>query len=162
RIAPDRIEEGVAVVGAVRGAVGHALEIMVDLNQWWRMPGDITRGSGPGDARRGSGRLREAGALGGGGRRPAGVAVGGGEPGGAVDLGVMRMRRGVGGVRVAGGEMARSFDELRLALDADALDVFQPDVVLALGVSGARTLADLALRRNRWFTPHTWTNGIGL
>ena len=27
---------------------------------------------------------------------------------------------------------------------------------------GARTLADLALRRNRWFTPHTWTNGIGL
>ena len=44
----------------------------------------------------------------------------------------------------------------------DALDVFQPDVVLALGISGARTLADLALRRNRWFTPHTWTNGIGL
>ena len=38
----------------------------------------------------------------------------------------------------------------------------QPDVVLALGISGARTLADLALRRNRWFTPHTWTNGIGL
>ena len=40
--------------------------------------------------------------------------------------------------------------------------MFQPDVVLALGISGARTLADLALRRNRWFTPHTWTNGIGL
>jgi D-galactarolactone cycloisomerase len=34
--------------------------------------------------------------------------------------------------------------------------------VLALGISGARTLAELALRRNRWFTPHTWTNGIGL
>jgi L-alanine-DL-glutamate epimerase-like enolase superfamily enzyme len=47
-------------------------------------------------------------------------------------------------------------------LDEDALDVFQPDVVLALGISGARTLAELALRRNRWFTPHTWTNGIGL
>ncbi|HXO09897.1 MAG TPA: enolase C-terminal domain-like protein, partial [Solirubrobacteraceae bacterium] len=28
--------------------------------------------------------------------------------------------------------------------------------------SGARTFADLVLRRNRWFTPHTWTNGIGL
>jgi D-galactarolactone cycloisomerase len=35
-------------------------------------------------------------------------------------------------------------------------------VVLALGISGVRTLAELALRRNRWFTPHTWTNGIGL
>jgi len=58
--------------------------------------------------------------------------------------------------------MARTFDELMRAFEADALDVFQPDVVLALGISGARTLADLALRRNRWFTPHTWTNGIGL
>jgi D-galactarolactone cycloisomerase len=26
----------------------------------------------------------------------------------------------------------------------------------------ARTVAELALARNRWFTPHTWTNGIGL
>ena len=25
-----------------------------------------------------------------------------------------------------------------------------------------RTVAELALARNRWFTPHTWTNGIGL
>ena len=34
--------------------------------------------------------------------------------------------------------------------------------MLALGISGVRTLAELALRSNRWFTPHTWTNGIGL
>jgi L-alanine-DL-glutamate epimerase-like enolase superfamily enzyme len=58
--------------------------------------------------------------------------------------------------------MARTFDELRLALDSDALDVYQPDVVLALGISSTRTFAELAMRRNRWFTPHTWTNGIGL
>jgi len=25
-----------------------------------------------------------------------------------------------------------------------------------------RTIAEVALARNRWFTPHTWTNGIGL
>ena len=25
-----------------------------------------------------------------------------------------------------------------------------------------RTLGELALARHRWFTPHTWTNGIGL
>ncbi len=25
-----------------------------------------------------------------------------------------------------------------------------------------RTIAELALARNRWYTPHTWTNGIGL
>jgi len=74
----------------------------------------------------------------------------------------MRSLREQTGVRIAGGEMARSFEELRLALEADALDVYQPDVVLALGISGVRTLAELALRRNRWFTPHTWTNGIGV
>jgi L-alanine-DL-glutamate epimerase-like enolase superfamily enzyme len=74
----------------------------------------------------------------------------------------MRMLRERTGVRIAGGEMARTFEELGRALEVDALDVYQPDVVLALGISGARTLADLALRRNRWFTPHTWTNGIGL
>ena len=34
--------------------------------------------------------------------------------------------------------------------------------MLSLGIGGARTLAELALRSNRWFTPHTWTNGIGL
>jgi len=58
--------------------------------------------------------------------------------------------------------MARTFEELASALERDALDVYQPDVVLSLGISGARTFADLVLRRNRWFTPHTWTNGIGL
>jgi L-alanine-DL-glutamate epimerase-like enolase superfamily enzyme len=66
------------------------------------------------------------------------------------------------GVRIAGGEMARSFHDLRRALEEDSLDVVQPDAVLALGISGARSLGELALRRNRWFTPHTWTNGIGL
>jgi L-alanine-DL-glutamate epimerase-like enolase superfamily enzyme len=25
-----------------------------------------------------------------------------------------------------------------------------------------RTIAELTLARNRWYTPHTWTNGIGL
>ena len=25
-----------------------------------------------------------------------------------------------------------------------------------------RTLGELAIARNRWYTPHSWTNGIGL
>jgi D-galactarolactone cycloisomerase len=150
RIAPERIDEGLAVVAAVRAAVGDALEIIVDLNQWWRMPGDVARGIGPSDARRVLERLRSYGVL--------WVE----EPLPGEDVRGMHMLRSETGVRIGGGEMARTFEELRLALDGDALDVFQPDVVLALGVSGARTLAELALRRNRWFTPHTWTNGIGL
>ena len=49
-----------------------------------------------------------------------------------------------------------------LYIDVDAFDVYQPDVVLAGGLSRARTIAEIALARGRWFTPHTWTNGIGL
>jgi L-alanine-DL-glutamate epimerase-like enolase superfamily enzyme len=72
------------------------------------------------------------------------------------------LRAGSPGVRIAGGEMARTFQDSRAALDADAFDVYQPDVVLAGGMLRARTIADVALARNRWFTPHTWTNGLGL
>jgi D-galactarolactone cycloisomerase len=150
RIARDRIDEGVAVLSAVRAEVGDRLQIIVDLNQWWRMAGDIERGLGPVDARAAIDRLREFDVL--------WVE----EPLPGEDLVGMRALRESTGVRIGGGEMARTFEELRLALDADALDVYQPDVVLALGISGTRTLAELALRRNRWFTPHTWTNGIGL
>jgi L-alanine-DL-glutamate epimerase-like enolase superfamily enzyme len=150
RIAPDRADEGIGVVAAVRDAVGDRLEIIVDLNQWWRMPGDLSPRLDPAGARRVVERLGSYGVL--------WVE----EPLPGEDVRGMRMLRDKTGVRIAGGEMARTFEELRLAMDADALDVFQPDVVLALGVSGARTLAEVALRRNRWFTPHTWTNGIGV
>jgi D-galactarolactone cycloisomerase len=150
RIARHQLTEGIAVVAAIRDAVGDALEILVDLNQWWRMAGDTAPGLGPQSARGVIERLAEHGVL--------WVE----EPLAGGDLEGMRMLRESTGVRIAGGEMARTFDELRRALEHDALDVVQPDVVLALGISGARTLGDLALRRNRWFTPHTWTNGIGL
>lgn len=150
RIARERIEEGVAVVAAVRAAAGERLQIIVDLNQWWRMAGDIQRGLGPVDARRVVERLREYGVL--------WVE----EPLDGHDLAGMRSLRQSTGVRIGGGEMARTFEDLLAVLEADALDVYQPDVMLALGISSARTFAELALRRNRWFTPHTWTNGIGL
>jgi L-alanine-DL-glutamate epimerase-like enolase superfamily enzyme len=34
--------------------------------------------------------------------------------------------------------------------------------VLAVGLLRAKELALRVLERGRWFTPHTWTNGIGL
>ncbi len=150
RIKRRRLSEGIEVVAAIRDAVGDALAILVDLNQWWRTPGDIDRGLGPADARWVVEQLAEHDVL--------WVE----EPLAGGDLEGMRMLRSGPGPRIAGGEMARTFDELWSALEHDALDVYQPDAVLALGISGARTLAELVLRRNRWFTPHTWTNGIGL
>ena len=141
RIARDRIEPGIAVVGAIREAVGDALEIMVDLNQWWRMPGDVAPGLSVPGARHVIDRLAAHGVL--------WVE----EPLAGADLSGMRTLREQTGVRIAGGEMAQTFEDLDRALAADALDVYQPDVVLALGIRGTRTLGELALRRNRWFTP---------
>jgi D-galactarolactone cycloisomerase len=85
------------------------------------------------------------------------------EPLAGTDLrGLAALRASAPGIRIAGGEMTRTYRELVAALDADAFDVHQPDVVLAPGMSNVRRLAELALARGRWFTPHTWTNGLGL
>ncbi len=150
RILRERLADGVAGVRAVRKAVGTSMEIMVDLNQAWRMPGDIDPALDPVSARRTVEELGELGVL----------WVEEPLPGADV-LGLARLRSDTG-VRIAAGEMTRTVPELLAYLDADALDVYQPDAVLAVGMSRARLIAELALLKNRWFTPHTWTNGFGL
>jgi L-alanine-DL-glutamate epimerase-like enolase superfamily enzyme len=151
RIDPDRLDDGLAAVAATRDAVGDSMAIMVDLNQGWRMAGDSSRSLDPVAAREIARRLADFDVL--------WVE----EPLAGTDLrGLARLRKSAPGIRIAGGEMTRTFTELLAALDADAFDVHQPDVVLAAGMLRVRTLAELALARNRWFTPHTWTNGIGL
>ncbi|MGD0684296.1 MAG: mandelate racemase/muconate lactonizing enzyme family protein [Streptosporangiaceae bacterium] len=141
---------GLAAVRATRDAVGDDLEIMVDLNQWWRMAGDISAPLDLAAVRRIAAELRELGVL--------WLE----EPLPGADLEGMRTLREQTGIRVAGGEMARSPAELIDALEAGALDVVQPDAVLAVGMLRARTVAEVTRLRHRWFTPHTWTNGLGL
>jgi D-galactarolactone cycloisomerase len=151
RVDPRRLDEGIAAVAATRDAVGETMEIMVDLNQGWRMAGDTSASLDPVAARAIAARLADLGVL--------WLE----EPLAGTDLaGLAALRAAHPGVRIAGGEMTRTFAEQVAALDADAFDVHQSDVVLAAGMSRTRTLAELALARNRWFTPHTWTNGIGL
>ena len=150
RIDRHRLEEGLAAVRATRVAVGDSMAIMVDLNQGWRMPGDTTGALDPVAARRVADELRDL------------DVTWLEEPLLGSDLrGLADLRRATG-VRIAGGEMTRTMAALLAAIDADAFDVYQPDVVLAVGMLRARTIGELALARNRWFTPHTWTNGIGV
>ncbi|HKF85825.1 MAG TPA: mandelate racemase/muconate lactonizing enzyme family protein [Candidatus Limnocylindrales bacterium] len=150
RIDRTRIDEGLATVRAIRDAVGDRLELMVDVNAGWRMAGDTTPGLDVVSARRLADSLAELDVL--------WLE----EPLDGADLRGHATLRTAGRVRIAGGEMTRTMAELLAALDADAFDVYQPDVVLAVGMLRARTIAEVALARNRWFTPHTWTNGIGL
>lgn len=141
---------GLAAVRAARETAGPELAIMADLNQWWRMPGDISAALDLAAVRVIADELRELDVL--------WLE----EPLPAADLAGMRALREECGIRVAGGEMARTPDELLRALATGALDVVQPDAVLAVGMSRARTVAETVLLANRWFTPHTWTNGLGL
>ena len=150
RIGRDDVAGGLAAVRAARQAVGEGFPIMVDLNQWWRMPGDISPALDLVAVRRIAAELTDL------------SVFWLEEPLPAADLAGMRSLRERVGIRVAGGEMARTTDELLAALAAGALDVLQPDVVLAVGMLRARTIAELALQQGRWFTPHTWTNGLGV
>jgi D-galactarolactone cycloisomerase len=151
RVDPNKLEDGLAAVAATRDAVGDSMAIMVDLNQGWRMAGDTSRSLDPVAARAIAERLADHDVL------------WMEEPLTGTDLrGLAALRASAPGIRIAGGEMTRTFAESLAALDADAFDVHQPDVVLAGGMLRGRTLGELALARNRWYTPHTWTNGIGL
>ena len=151
RVDPRRLEDGIAAVRATRQAVGDTMSIMVDLNQGWRMAGDVSPSLDLVAARSIAVRLAELDVM--------WVE----EPLAGTDLpGLAALRASGPGTRIAGGEMARTFADSLAALDADAFDVYQPDVVLAAGMLRTRTVAEVALARNRWFTPHTWTNGIGL
>lgn len=150
RIVRDRVEEGLAAVRAVREAVGSTMEIMVDLNEGWRMPGDVRPSLAADDLRRIAAELAEYGVawL----EEPLPTSA----PGGLAAL------REQARIPLAGGEMTRTVEELDACLEAEALDVYQPDAVLAVGLLRARDFARRVQARGRRFTPHTWTNGVGL
>ena len=150
RIERYSVEAGVATVRAVREAAGETLEVAVDLNEGWRMPGDLSPPLGRESVRRLAAELRDVGVL--------WLE----EPLPRDDVRGLAELRASSGVRIAGGEMARSAAELEAYRQADALDVYQPDAVLAVGVLRAREFAEAVTADGRWFTPHTWTNGVGL
>jgi D-galactarolactone cycloisomerase len=150
RIQRDGIPLGIETVRAVRAAVGDSMEIMVDLNQAWSMAGDIRPSLDPVAALRVAEQLRELDVL--------WLE----EPLQGEDITGLQSLRAASGVRIAGGEMTRTLDQLLRYVEADALDVYQPDVVLAVGMWRTRTIAELVLARNRWFSPHSWTNGLGV
>jgi L-alanine-DL-glutamate epimerase-like enolase superfamily enzyme len=150
RVDPHRPADGLAAVRAVRGAVGRSLDVMVDLNQAWRMAGDVRREPDFPAVRRIVEELQDL------------EVFWVEEPLPYADReGIDRLRRETG-ARIAAGEMLSSSTEVLDHLDRDLLDVYQMDVVLSVGVQRARTFAELAMRKNRAFTPHSWTNGIGV
>jgi L-alanine-DL-glutamate epimerase-like enolase superfamily enzyme len=142
--------DDVEVVERVRDAVGRDVELMVDANQGWRMAGD--RGARWDVAT----ATQCARAL-----EPLGVHWLE-EPLRTDDVdGYATLRRRTS-LRIAAGEMVRGLFEARDLLLRGGVDVVQPDVVLAGGIGGCRRIAALADVYGRAFTPHTWSDGLGL
>ena len=138
------------VIEAVREAVPE-LEVMVDANQGWRMPGDLTPRW---DFATALAFARELERLG---------AYWLEEPLPTEDVeGYAALGREVGDLRIAAGEFVRSTAEARDLVVRGGIDVVQTDVVLVGGMGGARQVVAVAEKAGSWWSPHTWSNGYGL
>ena len=65
-------------------------------------------------------------------------------------------------VPIAGGEFNADLHEFRELISGGCLDVVQPDVTLSTGILNGKKVAGMAEAYNLEFSPHTWTNGLGL
>jgi L-alanine-DL-glutamate epimerase-like enolase superfamily enzyme len=142
--------DDVAVVARVRDAVGSSMEIMVDANQGWRMPGDRTPRW---DVATATACARELERL---------DVFWLEEPLPTDDIDGYAHLRERSGLRIAAGEMVRSAAQARDLVVRGGVDVIQPDVLLAGGITGCRRIAALADLCGRAYSPHTWSNGLGL
>lgn len=150
RFGRPSLSDDLDVISAVRDAVGDGLELMVDCNQGWRMPWDIQQPWTVDHATEVAQRLESE------------QVYWMEEPLHRGDYdGMTELRRRVG-IRLAGGELTREPYEFRELLERGCLDVFQPDAVCSMGISGLRHLAADVEAAGKIFTPHTWGNGIGL
>jgi D-galactarolactone cycloisomerase len=138
------------VIEAVREAVDGDLEIMVDANQGWRMPGDLTPRWDVATASAFASELERIGVY--------WLE----EPLPTDNVEGYAGLRGMTDLRIAAGEMVRTEAAARDLVVRGGVDVIQADVVLAGGITGCRHMAELAADAGRTWSPHTWSNGYGL
>jgi D-galactarolactone cycloisomerase len=144
------VRDDIKVVEAVRKAVGNRIEIMIDANQGWKMPWDT---EGTWDLKKAYQVAKELEQLG---------VFWLEEPLPHHDFRGLAKLREMTGIRVAGGEMNRRLHDFVEMNRLGSLDVYQPDVALSGGITYTKKIADLVQADGAWFSPHTWTNGIGV
>jgi D-galactarolactone cycloisomerase len=148
---PDPRDD-LAVVEAVRDALGDRLELMVDANQAGVLPG--VGGHERWDFQRALDVALELERL---------DVLWLEEPLGRHDYdGLRRLREKLGTLALAGGECNHGLHEFRLLIENGCYDVLQPDAVISEGIFQLWKVAALAESAHLQLVPHTWTNGIGL
>jgi len=144
--------DDIKTLEAVRKAVGDGIDIMVDTNWGWRIAPD--RQPHRWDLKT---AIAAAKAM-----EEYGVYWLE-EPLDAYDYdGLAELRSHLTSLRIAGGELNRGPEEIKTYLEKGCLDVYQPDCTFIGGITTAREIAAMVKAAGKVFTPHTWTNGIGL
>jgi len=151
RLGMPTVAEDVAIVRAVREAAGDEMTIMVDANQGWKIHGfghkpDWDLGRAVATAR----ALEEL------------DVFWLEEPLDQHDYDGYRLLRSKTALRIAGGEMISDLAGLRDLIGGGCVDVVQPDATLSGGIGLSRKVAGMAEAHGLSFSPHTWTNGLGL
>jgi L-alanine-DL-glutamate epimerase-like enolase superfamily enzyme len=146
----DDWRDDLAVVERVRDAVGARLEIMVDANQGWRMPGDRAARWDVATAAQCASALEELGVY--------WLE----EPLRTDDYDGYAALRSRTGIRIAAGEMVREGSGVRDLALRGLVDVVQADALFVGGLGGCRRIAALCDLHGRAWSPHTWSNGPGL
>ncbi|MFC3127416.1 mandelate racemase/muconate lactonizing enzyme family protein [Pseudoroseomonas globiformis] len=134
------VAEDVAVVHAVREAIGPEVALMVDANHAYDSVAAIRLG-----------RLIE----------PLDISWFE-EPVPPEDLAGYRAVRSTLIIPVAGGECEFTRYGFREVLASGAMDIIQPDTCSAGGLSECRKIADMAAVHGVRYNPHVWGTGIGL
>jgi D-galactarolactone cycloisomerase len=151
RFHSPRARDDLKILEAVRKAVGDSMAVMVDANQAVTLAGD--RALHRWDLRTAIDMARALEEMG---------VYWLEEPLWAYDYdGLAELRRQVN-LRIAGAEVALDLHEARTYMERGCYDIYQTDATFAGGVWTARKVAAMAEVRGLKYTPHTWSNGIGL
>lgn len=151
RLHNDTIKEDVALVEAVRRAVGDRMEIMCDANQAAPYPGPHPAPAW--DFRRAYETAVELERLG-----CAWLE----EPLRIRDFGSLRRLRERVAIPIAGGESHHGLHEFQHLLDEEIYDILQPDAQNSDGLAQLRKIAAAAELRHKQFIPHNGASGIGI
>ncbi len=64
-------------------------------------------------------------------------------------------------IKITGAELNYGWDEIKIMFEKDCFHVYQPDAIFAGGIAQVKQVMDMCHEKDRLFSPHTWTNGIG-
>jgi L-alanine-DL-glutamate epimerase-like enolase superfamily enzyme len=145
------LAEDVAQLEAVRGAVGDTMDIAVDANQGW--PVALIDNTPLWTLERATDFAQACAEL-----DVAWIE----EP---LDMYAYNQqadlrRRSL--VPIAGGELSAGWHEFKVMLEKGSYDIYQPDATMGGGIGDAQKVLDACREQGLGYTPHTWTNGLGL